>query len=71
MNSARPVSLLTLEVFMFFDFYFSWVYLILGLVIYIYKAATYYYPQNILAPEVVGLLLMSILQQSRLRIGKL
>ena len=44
MNSARPASLLTLEVFMFFNFYFSWVYLLLGLVIYIYKAATFYYP---------------------------
>lgn len=66
----RPVSLLPLEVFMFFDFYFSWVYLLLAIIIYIDKAAILYYPPSTLAPEVVGLLLMAILQHSRLRVGK-
>ena len=65
----RSESLLPLEVFFFFDFYFSWIYLILGLFIYIFKSASLNYPPSTLAPEVVGLLLMTILQQSRIKIG--
>jgi hypothetical protein len=67
--SGRPASILTLQILLFLDFYYAWVYLVLGLIIYIYKAATLFYPPNTLAPEVVGLLLMAILQFSRISLG--
>lgn len=65
----RPVSNLTLQAMLFFDFYFSGIYLILALVIYIYKGATLFYPPNTMPAEVAGLFIMSIIQYTRLHIG--
>lgn len=69
LTEPRPVSNLTLQALLFFDFYFSVIYLILSLVIYIYKGATFFYPPNTLATEVIGLFMMTIIQYSRLHIG--
>lgn len=66
---ARPVSMLPLQVLLYFDYYYSLIYLVLGLIIYIDKAATLKYPANTLAPEVVGLILMVITQFCRIKIG--
>lgn len=67
--SARPASILPLEVLLFFDFYYTPVYIVLAIIIYIYKGATFYYPPNTLAPEIVGILLMIIMQYTRIHIG--
>jgi Predicted membrane protein len=67
----RPVSILTLQILFFYDFYVTWIYLVLGLIIFISKNATYCYPPYTLASEVVGLLLMTVLQFSRISIGSM
>ena len=66
----RPLSNLHLQALFFFDYYITAVYLILALVIYIYKASTFFYPPHTLAPEVVGVILTVIIQYSRLLVGK-
>jgi hypothetical protein len=68
---ARPLSNLHLQALFFFDYYITGVYLILALVIYIYKGATFFYPPHTLAPEVVGVILTAIIQYFRLHMGKL
>jgi hypothetical protein len=68
-TETRPLSNLNLQALLFFEYYFTSVYVGLALVIFIYKSATFYYPPNTLAPEVVGVLLMSIVQFIRIHMG--
>jgi len=69
MLQGQPISSLPLQIMIYFDTLYSWVYLVLSLGLFFYKGYTLTYPPNALGPEVVGLIFFIILQLFRLFIG--
>ena len=53
-RSSLTSSSLPLQILVYFDVYFSWLWFVLTLVLFIYKGDQFPYPSDILAAEVVS-----------------
>lgn len=64
-----PISSLGLEILLYFDYWYSFAYIVLSMGLYVLKGLSLAYPPNALAPELGGLVLLAVLQWVRLGIG--
>lgn len=66
---GQVLSSLPLQVLMYFHGWFDWIFVILSLVLYVYKGQVLPYPEDFLAMEVVGILLIAAIDPCRLLLG--
>lgn len=68
-RSSLTSSSLPLQVLIYFDVFFSWLWIAASLVLLVYKGDQFPYPGDILAAEVVGVLLVGLVTSVRLKLG--
>mmetsp|Transcript_13727 Transcript_13727/g.25894 ORF Transcript_13727/g.25894 Transcript_13727/m.25894 type:complete len:110 (+) Transcript_13727:2140-2469(+) len=67
---TTPVSVLPLQILIYFDNLYSCIYFLIELALFIYKGYTLTYPPNSIGPEIVCMFFFIALQYLRLFIGK-
>lgn len=68
---STPVSVLPLQILIYFDNLYSCIYFLIELSLFIYKGYTLTYPPNSVGPEIVCMFFFIALQYLRLFIGNL
>jgi hypothetical protein len=68
-SGHRIISSLPLQVLMYFNAWYAFIFYILNYVLFIYKSLALPYPQNYLGGEVAGIVLMMLLEMTRLPLG--
>mmetsp|Transcript_13725 Transcript_13725/g.25888 ORF Transcript_13725/g.25888 Transcript_13725/m.25888 type:complete len:105 (+) Transcript_13725:2140-2454(+) len=68
---TTPVSVLPLQILIYFDNLYSCIYFLIELALFIYKGYTLTYPPNSIGPEIVCMFFFIALQYLRLFIGSI
>lgn len=63
---GKPLASTTLQVILFVDTYYTWLYLVLELALFVYRGYTFNYPFLTIGFEILGVALLVCVQMVRL-----
>lgn len=63
---GKPLASVSLQAVLFVDTYYSWIYFVLELALFVYRGYTFYYPFLTIGFEIFGVALLICVQMVRL-----